>query len=269
MLQDVYGHEIGSLYTFVPINVAGVTFSNGRRSRQTILRKVHWHDDPYTKTDAVINLSFRKVDFEGEPAIEIYIEDDNGNYEQIGYVPKAKVSYFCEHWDLYDSSFAFKVYGGGTRSDGTDISYGCSFTLRFRNSPENQRLYDESKRKEEEEKRREEEKQRPYKRAFELFCLDYPEIDHGGYVVTNTDAYISVNVLNRSKGTQKLKPIYQVIYYPEEDTITAFDYNTHVKLPVRSHTHKKTKPHKRIILWITLVIAACFILGWLTGGNHP
>lgn len=255
MPVDIYGHQIGALYTSVPIRIAGVTFKNDRRSRQTILREIMWHDEPYSKTDSEVNLNFRESEFEGAPCIEIYVQNDRGDYEQLGFVPQKEVAFFVDNWDLYDSFSHFSVYGG-KMPDGTYKNYGASLTLLFKNTPENQRIFDQHARAEEEEKRKQEEAEAPYKRAFELFCIDYPEITHGGFARVNTSEYISVNVLNRPRGRERLKPIYQVIYYPEEDTIVAFDHASGKHLPLRAHTHRTPVPKKsKKWIWVLVIFA--------------
>lgn len=117
------GHRQGSLYEFVDTTVAGVTFSNGRRQRQTILRQIYWKDEPYHR-DIEVNL--RVSAFEGQPAVEVWV-----NEEQIGYVPKDQAAFYAQNMYRFDSVFDFEVCGGGSRN-GEQVSYGASFTTRFR-----------------------------------------------------------------------------------------------------------------------------------------
>lgn len=119
------GHRQNSTYEFVPCKVAGVTFKNGRRSRQTILRQIKWRDEPYDKD--YIDITLQLSEFDGEPAVEVW-----ANEEQIGYVPKNQAPFFANNWERCDSVFDFEVHGGGTLEDGEKISYGASFIARFR-----------------------------------------------------------------------------------------------------------------------------------------
>lgn len=269
MFQDSYDHEVSKLFTFVPVKVAGVSFKNGRRSRQTILRQIMWHDEPYSKTKKVVNLNFHEVVFDNEPAIEVWVQDDNGEYEQIGYIPKDHVPFFIQNWDLYHSSIDFKVYGGGQTPDGTKLSYGASFTLRFNNSSDTQAQYDKyeenQKRLENEAKRKAEEAEKPYKRGFELFKLDYPEFRCTQYFHTTDSTSVSFNILNMDapKGKQV---VCQVIYDPTTDTIDAF-YHNGISLPPRAHSKHISKPTSSfsplkfafLIFAIAIIAYFCFI----------
>lgn len=131
MRQDQFGHDVNANYTFVPITVAGVTFKNGRRSRQTILRAIYWKDDPYRSVE---NVELVPTTFNDEPAVEVWVSSKKER-EMIGYVPKEEAAYVHSHMNLYDGYFHFEVYGGGTSADGTKLSYGASVTLRFANDP--------------------------------------------------------------------------------------------------------------------------------------
>lgn len=127
MLTDSLGHEMNDLYIFCPITVAGVTFKNGRRHRQSILRAIYWKDSPYHRINKSSCLDFVKTEFDGKPAVEVWVSGV-GVREMIGYIPKAEAAFFAEHLDSFHSIFDFEVYGGG------DHSYGCSFVARFINN---------------------------------------------------------------------------------------------------------------------------------------
>ena len=129
--QDQYGHEFNDSYLFVRINVAGVTYKNGRRHRQTILRQIYWKDEPYQHVDGV---DIVPTLYEGEPAVEIWVFNKNTR-EMIGYVPKKEASFVYQNFSLYDGYFDFEVFGGGTARDGTSLSYGASLVLRFQTPP--------------------------------------------------------------------------------------------------------------------------------------
>lgn len=99
-------------------NVAGVTFKNGRRTRQAILRAMKFKDMGYEKT----TITLKKVDFEGKPAIEVW-----ANEEQIGYVPKDLVPDIISAWKNEYQINSWGIVGGGD-----DISYGCKIKAIFR-----------------------------------------------------------------------------------------------------------------------------------------
>lgn len=119
-------HIVTAMYIICPITVSGVTFKNGRRSRQTILREIYWKDEPYDKVDTSSCVELVKTEFEGNPAVEVWVKSKSAR-EMIGYIPKSEASFFAEHLEDFLGITDFHVYGGG------DHSYGCSFSARFAN----------------------------------------------------------------------------------------------------------------------------------------
>ena len=105
-------------YTF---KAAGVTFSNNRKTRQAILRKIYWHDEPFV----FVSYSLRKYDFEGSPAIGIY-----ANGEQIGNVPKDDVSDVLPLLDRI-TKISVNVSGGGQTESGENINFGANVTITY------------------------------------------------------------------------------------------------------------------------------------------
>jgi len=108
-----------SLYDHMIFRVVGVTFKNGRRSRQTILRQIHFHDEPY-KLDPTI--SIKKSEYDGAPAFEVYAND-----EQVGYIGKDDVARLLDRWDQYAGVSDFEVYGGGGEK-----KYGMQIKVQFK-----------------------------------------------------------------------------------------------------------------------------------------
>lgn len=108
-------------YTF---KVAGVTFTNGRKTRQAILRKIKWHDEPF---DGFINYTLEQYDFEGETAVGIY-----ANGEQIGNVPREHLDYILNNWDRIAAVYSVTVYGGNKKDDGTFTNYGAEATISLK-----------------------------------------------------------------------------------------------------------------------------------------
>lgn len=132
--HDEFGHQVGDVYTFVPVRVAGVTFKNDRRERQTILRNIYWKDEPYKRIDRDHCIELIPTLYEGNDAVEVWVYCKKIR-EQIGYIPKEEASYFCQNIDRLHSCFDFQVNGGGTRMDGEKVCFGATFTARFFNKP--------------------------------------------------------------------------------------------------------------------------------------
>lgn len=87
----------------IEFKVAGVTFKNGRKTRQAILRAMKWKDAPFDK----VEITLQRYDFEGSVAIGVY-----ANGEQIGNVPKEVKEevdkawtgdYIVEEWEVLGS----------------------------------------------------------------------------------------------------------------------------------------------------------------------
>ncbi len=110
----------------VPVRVAGVTFANGRRQRQTILREIYWKDKEYS---GPVCVRLRRSEFEGKESVEVW-----ANEEQIGFVPKSQTDYFLANWDRLKECRDLKVYGGGQKQNGETLSFGASFVAVFNDS---------------------------------------------------------------------------------------------------------------------------------------
>lgn len=113
--------EVKPAFEFHSVKVAGVTFKNGRRSRQTILRKIHFKDEPFDK--GTMELTLQREEWEGKPAFGVYVNGD-----QIGNIPAEYVSYVNDNFSRLDGIVNIEVYGGGEGRN-----YGAEITLRFRN----------------------------------------------------------------------------------------------------------------------------------------
>ena len=105
------------------IKVAGVTFKNGRKSRQTILRKIKFKDEPFDKR---LDIKLEQYDFEGRPAIGIYV-----NGEMIGNVPKDKTQFFIDNADRMIGISGMEIVGGGT-VNGEKLSYGVRIKITMK-----------------------------------------------------------------------------------------------------------------------------------------
>lgn len=113
--------EAKPAFEFLSVKVAGVTFKNGRKSRQTILRKIHFKDEPFDK--GTMELTLQREEWEGKPAFGVYVNGD-----QIGDIPAEYVSYVNDNFSRLDGIVNIEVYGGGEGRN-----YGAEITLRFRN----------------------------------------------------------------------------------------------------------------------------------------
>ena len=116
--RDRIIEEDRARHEYLSFKIAGVTFKNGRRSRQTILRQINFRDPPYDR-DPEIRLE--KCDFEGEPAFAVYTGE-----EQVGYIGKQDIPEVLKRWDKYVGVAEFSVYGGGPGRN-----YGATVKLKF------------------------------------------------------------------------------------------------------------------------------------------
>ena len=110
-----------SPYIFFNFKVAGVTFKNGRKTRQAILRALKWGDEELKSSD------FEVYEYEGKPAVYVKLND-----QVIGNIPADKVSEFLElekshHRDMV----TVDIHGGSKLDDGSRTSYGCEITVRY------------------------------------------------------------------------------------------------------------------------------------------
>lgn len=105
-------------HEYLSFKIAGVTFKNGRRSRQTILRQINFRDPPYNRDPEI---RVEKCVFEGEPAFAVYT-----NEEQVGYIGKQDIPEVLKRWNKYVGVAEFSVYGGGPGRN-----YGATVKLKF------------------------------------------------------------------------------------------------------------------------------------------
>ena len=110
LLKKAAGKEI-------EFKVAGVTFKNGRKTRQAILRAMKWQDPPYDK----VEITLQRYDFEGSVAIGVY-----ANGEQIGNVPKEMKDEVNSAWTGRYIVEEWEVLGSGK-----DQPMGCRVKILF------------------------------------------------------------------------------------------------------------------------------------------
>lgn len=120
--QDIYAQAEAARQNneYFSFRVAGVTYKNGNKSRQAILRKIKHGDDPFNYVDWTLE----KYDFEGSPAVGVY-----ANGEQVGNVPKDELPRILDCWDRIKSVYRAEIHGGGTNDSGNPLNFGCEITL--------------------------------------------------------------------------------------------------------------------------------------------
>ncbi|WP_394234072.1 hypothetical protein [Niallia oryzisoli] len=101
--------------------MAGVTFKNGRKTRQAILRALKWGDE------VMESVNFETYEYEGKPAVYVKL-----NNQVVGNVPANKVSEFLELESAHHrENITADIYGGNKLDDGSRSSYGCKITVRY------------------------------------------------------------------------------------------------------------------------------------------
>lgn len=110
LLKKAAGKEI-------EFKVVGVTFKNGRRTRQAILRAMKWKDSGFE----TVEITLQRYDFEGSVAIGVY-----ANGEQIGNVPKELKDEVDSAWTGRYIVEEWEVLGSGK-----DTPFGCRVKILF------------------------------------------------------------------------------------------------------------------------------------------
>lgn len=110
-----------SPYIFLRFKVAGVTFKNGRKTRQAILRAFKWGDEDIESVD------LEQYEYEGRPAVYVKIND-----QIIGNIPSDTTNTFLEYEQKYKrDNVHCEIYGGSKLDDGTRTNYGCEIYIRY------------------------------------------------------------------------------------------------------------------------------------------
>lgn len=108
-------------YIFLSFTVAGVTFKNGRKTRQAILRALKWGDEE------IESVTLEPYEWEGKPAVYVKVND-----QVIGNIPADTVETFLEYERNYQrDNIHCKVYGGNELDDGSRTNYGSEITIRY------------------------------------------------------------------------------------------------------------------------------------------
>lgn len=110
-----------SPYIFLRFKVAGVTFKNGRKTRQAILRAFKWGDETPETVD------FERYLYEGNDAVHVKI-----NNQVVGDIPSKLVQTFIEYEGKYKrDNIHCDIYGGSKLDDGSRTNYGCEIVVRY------------------------------------------------------------------------------------------------------------------------------------------
>lgn len=108
-------------YEFLTFKVAGVTFKNGRKTRQAILRAFKWGDEE------IETISFEPYTYEDRPAVYVVI-----NEQIVGNIPSEYTEKFYEMERLYERvNVHCEVYGGTKLDDGSRTNYGCEVYIKY------------------------------------------------------------------------------------------------------------------------------------------
>ena len=116
--------ESESPYIFLSFKVVGVTFNNGRKTRQAILRAFKFGDED------IETVNLEQYEYEGKPAVYVKIND-----KIVGNIPSDLVNTYLEYESKYSlDNIRCDVYGGNKLDDGTKTNLGCELTLRYKKS---------------------------------------------------------------------------------------------------------------------------------------
>lgn len=119
--HNITPEVVQSPYTYLTFKVAGVTFNNGRKTRQAILRALKWGDEE------IEVITLEPYEWEGKPAVYVKVND-----QIIGNIPADTVETFYEYERKYErDSVHCEVYGGNKLDDGSRSSYGSEITIRY------------------------------------------------------------------------------------------------------------------------------------------
>lgn len=94
--------------------VVGVTFKNeDGKSRQTLLRKLHFGDAPFN-SDEGVDITIERGAYQGEPAFSVFAEG-----HQVGNISKDDVPFFVRRWsDFVGVTSVLAASGCVSRSTG-------------------------------------------------------------------------------------------------------------------------------------------------------
>ena len=109
-------------FYFFTFKVAGVTFKNGRKTRQAILRSFKYGDEEMETVD------LEQYIYEGRDAVYVKIND-----QIVGNIPSDRVAEFMDLRSKYPYEVTIcDIYGGHKLDDGSRANFGCEVVVRFK-----------------------------------------------------------------------------------------------------------------------------------------
>lgn len=123
--KDVDTNLLTSKFQHKTFKLSGVTFRNDDgTNRQTVLRKIKWHDDPF---DGDVVFDLLPYEWEGKPACAV-----TANGIQIGNIPASESAFVVSNMDRMVCIVDFNAYGGGKDDEGKSKSIGAEIVVRYR-----------------------------------------------------------------------------------------------------------------------------------------
>lgn len=105
-------------YKEIDFRVAGVTFKNGSKTRQAIIRAIKYKDEPF---DSKCCITFERYFYENELAISVL-----ANGQQIGNVPRNLIEEFDQKWTSDYIIEEYEVLGTGR-----EVPFGFRIKVLF------------------------------------------------------------------------------------------------------------------------------------------
>lgn len=110
-------------FKYVEYKLAGVTYKDGRLSRQAALRAIKFEEPPYYDHPELVA---EIQEYEGKPAVAI-----KANGRMLGFIPKEKVSQFMADYPNFTGITDIKITGH-QHEDGTWVN-GAIITAEVKN----------------------------------------------------------------------------------------------------------------------------------------
>lgn len=110
-------------FKYVEYRLAGVTYKDGRYSRQAALRAIKFRNPPF---DEEPELHVEIQEYEGKPAVAVKAND-----RMLGYIPKARVKEFMADYPNYCGIDDIEITGR-KHDDGTWLN-GAIITVKIKN----------------------------------------------------------------------------------------------------------------------------------------
>ena len=109
-------------YYYMHFRVAGTTFMSGQESRQTLLQKIRYKENPF---EEIYKIEIEPYIYENENAYQIKV-----NEKIIGNLPRKDIPEF-EKYMKHPFTIFPPIIIGGDYIDGDKLKYGCEIRLKF------------------------------------------------------------------------------------------------------------------------------------------